>query len=583
MAHPSEKSARSTSSREDQDNHPSPRRSPWAYFSTLVVVASLTVFIYPASWRTLISTFSALNAESTTSYPHETIQWTSCGSTAGHPLECANLTVPLDHFNASNPDTVQFPIIRLRGKSAGAGRNLLVNPGGPGNSGIDYVTKGGKHINTLVGEDYHIVSWAPRGTKGTVPMAKCYPDDATRKQHGSFRNRDIVADSPDVYAWAKNFAQACRDTTGPGVEYINTPQTAADMNSILDALGQEKLHYWGLSYGTLLGQTYAMLFPERAGRMVFDGVANVFQYYISEPDMEMMTDSDRTFVGFLEECVAAGDDCPLTHVSTSKDVLLEKFTALGEQLDRQPLSVYVNSTHYGTLDFRTLFIDVIFPHFQVLSGWHLLASKLAPLLQGNATDFFLQYGQMSQSSINMDAFHMIMSNDGLTGPAHWPQDRESLLEEILPKLRVSMFARLANERFYIKQQWKIPRTHSFSPYQDVKLETPPLIFTQRYDAVTPVVSAISARDAFPGSRMVTINGYGHCSIALPSLCSARILREYLNKGKLPEDHEECEVDGPIFVKKGEEDDRIPKHVWDDEEKRSTYMAMRDFIKDLIEG
>ncbi|KAI6780242.1 uncharacterized protein J7T54_003021 [Emericellopsis cladophorae] len=492
-----EKSARTT----PRDNHPSQQRPPWAYYSTLIVITLLPALIYyPPLWKSLISTFSAVNAKRMTSYPHETIQWTSCGKTTDHPLECAYHTVPSDHFNASNPGTGQFPIIRLRGKSAVAGRNLLVNPGGPGNSGIDYVTKAGKHINTLVGEDHHIVSWAPR------PRAR--------------------------FQWHRA-----------------TPTTHRGSNMVASETGTL----------SLIHRT-----PMRGPRPLRRRVANAFQYYISEPDMEMMTDTDRTFVGFLEECVAAGDDCPLTQVSTSKDALLE-------------------STHYGTIDFRGLFIDVIFPHLQALSGWHLLASKLAPLLQGNATEFFLQYAQMSQYSINTDAFHMIMSNDGLTGPAHWPQDLESLLEGILPKLRGSRFARLANERFYIKQQWKIPRTHPFSPYQGVKLETPPLILTQRYDAVTPVVSAISARDAFPGSRMVIINGYGHCSTALPSLCSARILRTYLNEGRLPETHEECEVDGPIFVRKGDEDDKIPKYVWEDEEKRKTYMAMRDFMKDLLEG
>jgi hypothetical protein len=146
---------------------------------------------------------------------------------------------------------------------------------------------------------------------------------------------------------------------------------------------------------------------------------------------------------------------------------------------------------------------------------------------------------------------------------------------------VSRFARLANERFYIKQQWRYPRTHSFSPYENVRLETPPLILTQRLDPVTPLVSAISARDAFLGSKMVTINGYGHCSIALPSLCTARMLREYLRDGRLPEKDEECEVDGPLFVEQGKKDEKIPRGIQDDENKLGIYLAMRDFLSAWI--
>jgi len=101
-----------------------------------------------------------------------------------------------------------------------------------------------------------------------------------------------------MYAWSHNLVRACAETMGEHGKYVNTPQTAADMNSILDAVGQEDMAYWGFSYGTILGQTYAGLFPNRSKRVIIDGVANQFDWYEGQLDYEAFTDSENVFNGF---------------------------------------------------------------------------------------------------------------------------------------------------------------------------------------------------------------------------------------------------------------------------------------------
>lgn len=119
---------------------------------------------------------------------------------------------------------------------------------GPGGSGAEFLYRRGKQLADIVGEGYHLLSFDPRGINGSTPVASCYPTEEARRQLSSVPDSEIIHDSADVYAWTQNFVKACSDTMGEHGKYINTPQTAADMNSILDAVGQENLSYWGFRY-----------------------------------------------------------------------------------------------------------------------------------------------------------------------------------------------------------------------------------------------------------------------------------------------------------------------------------------------
>lgn len=181
-------------------------------------------------------------------YEGEHITWEPCGDIKDRPLECSTITVPMDQFDATNTEDKVFtiPLIRMRGKNAT--QNLLLNPGGPGGSGFEFLHRRGEQLSTIVGEGFHLLSFDPRGINGSTPKAACYPDKKTREALSYVRDTKVIEDSPEAYAFAKNFVRACSDTLGEHGLYINTPQTAADMNSILDAVGQKEMIYWGFSY-----------------------------------------------------------------------------------------------------------------------------------------------------------------------------------------------------------------------------------------------------------------------------------------------------------------------------------------------
>ncbi|CEI61392.1 hypothetical protein FVEN_g5895 [Fusarium venenatum] len=508
-----------------------------------------------------------------TTYVGENIEWKPCGEINNRPLECSSIDVPIDQFNpdASNK-TFNVAIARLRGKDGSP--NLLLNPGGPGGSGFEFLHRRGEQLSTIVGDGLHLLTFDPRGINSSTPLASCYPTKEARQQLGSVHDLDMSKDGPEVFAWTHNYVRACEDTMGEHGKYINTPQTAADMNSILDAVGQKDMYYWGFSYGTLLGQTYATLFPKRSHRVIIDGVVNQFLWYQARLDGEDLVDTENVFDGLLKECFKSGDACPLFSMADSWQGLKKKFVSFVGDLKEQPMNVYVNNSVYGLLDYQKIWYGALFPVLYKPERWYMFAEKMEQLLRGNATPALMEYGLDGEG--NSDALYTVSLNDGLAGPEHWPQDLDSLLEIVTPTFNRSVFAPDDLVYLFAKQQWRIPKTHNYVPRNGVETAHPLLILTTSYDPVCPLVSARSALAAFKDSRLVEVKGYGHCSVAAPSLCLAKHVRGFLYNGTLPAANEtQCEVDGPYFKPNGS----ATVQTFEDAEDQAIYLAQVELARD----
>jgi pimeloyl-ACP methyl ester carboxylesterase len=474
-------------------------------------------------------------------YDNETMIWHTCIDLE-EDFECSTISVPMDHFDplSSLDRSFTIPIIRLRGRNGD--QNVLLNPGGPGASGLDFLQNHGRELRTIVGEEFHLVSFDPRGTGQSRPLASCFPEGQPARASSQARSNDVILDGPEIYAWTQNYVRACRDSSHYHGRYVNTPQIAADMNTILDFLGQEFMIYWGFSYGTVLGQTYAMLFPERSHRIIIDGVVDMRDWYESLLDFGGLSDAEDVLEGFLDECVKAGPSCSLSSHAVCKEDLAIQVEKLLTGLKDQPWSVYINESTYGVLTHDNLLYDGIFPALYRPATWPRLANCLSDLLNGNATEAFLEYG----NSVEWIANDFITMNDGASGPEHWPQDRKSIVDELVPQVSQSIFGSTEIARHYKKQQWKIPKTHHFTPKTSVQTAYPLLILSMTFDPICPLQSAKVAKTVFAGSQVIELMGYGHCTTAMPSLCVARHVRRFLQDGLVPSCYTKCAVDKPYF-------------------------------------
>ncbi|KAL2799449.1 Alpha/Beta hydrolase protein [Aspergillus keveii] len=495
----------------------------------------------------------------------------------------------MDHFNTTNARSKTFTIalIRLRG-GPNATTNLLLNPGDPGASGFDLIYERGKQLRSIVGDGFHLLSFDPRGVNNSSPAAICYPDQETRRELTRVRSMDLVHDSPEVYAWTHNFVRGCADTMGEYAPYINTPQTAADMNPILDALGQEDMYYWGFSYGTILGQTYAGLFPERSKRVIIDGVADQYMWYQGTFVSESQVDADAVLDGLFEECVRAGsgeregeDGCALASLAgaDSKEGLRHVVFEAMEKLREQPVGVYINNSHHGLVAYDNVWYNGIFQSLYKPSIWTALAKTLYDLIQGNATGAFLTYDYDLNLELKDDASSVVILNDSPTGPTHWGQDRQTVLDTFLSAVNNSHFPASWSTIYYMAQQWNIRKTYTYIPKKRIETAHPLLILSTTYDPVCPLVAARTAAEAFVGSRIVEVEGYGHCSIAVPSVCLAKRVRAFLYDGVLPEGYTKCEVKSLYFTPPDKEREVIEYIRFGNEEDRRLHGAQVELARD----
>ncbi|PFH58542.1 hypothetical protein XA68_13543 [Ophiocordyceps unilateralis] len=489
-------------------------------------------------------------------YPGESISWTPCGETRkGNELECSDINVPMDQFapkNQTSDMVFNIPLVRLRREKAKT--NLLWNPGGPGDGGLEDVFEAGDELSVMVGPDYHILSFDPRGVGSSLPAARCAPVGEVEKlEPGPAQLRD-----PDSFASTTNLVRACAESMGEHGKYINSPQTAADMNSILDAVGQEKMVFWGVSYGTLLGQTYAALFPNRSSRVVIDSNIHLLDWYQSKVISGDFAYTQQVFDGFIDECFKAPRHrCALSSHAKSKDELRDKVVGFVDKLGPEPMSVYVNSTYHGIINNETVW-DGIFDALYDPSVWPAVASTMAQMMDGNGTEALLQWGSSHDKNATENADELpnliITLNDGPSGPEQWSQGLDDLVDELSPyEEQFAPWFQGNHQLYYIRQQWAIPRTHPFhQPGQGTKTAYPLLILQNRFDPICPLVGGQAASETFHDSRLVEVNGYGHG--ATQYMCAVNHLQSYLRNGTLPRNGTVCQPDKPYFLPDDDDDD-----------------------------
>jgi pimeloyl-ACP methyl ester carboxylesterase len=305
-----------------------------------------------------------------------TITWSDCG--AG--WECGTLTVPVD-WNAPRGETVGLALARLPAHSPeqriGA---LLVNPGGPGFGGTGFVRALAARLPAMVGDRFDLVSWDPRGT-GTSRPVDCVDDGFL--DFGAAV--PAIPDTAEALGVARRYnralARGCVERNGTYAGQVGTRNSARDLEAIRVALGEPSLNYLGYSYGTVLGATYAQMFPGHIRTMVLDGAPD---YWLAPLDFAYT--QAQGFMRALEAFLSWCDDdttCALQDAGTPREV----FQALLDRVNAAPIDAdyTVNDrTRRGALTASSLETAVISMLYDRARGWPTLARALRAGATGDA-------------------------------------------------------------------------------------------------------------------------------------------------------------------------------------------------------
>ncbi|KAA8911418.1 Alpha/Beta hydrolase protein [Sphaerosporella brunnea] len=522
--------------------------------------------------------------------PTPDLRWYPCFD----GLECARLQVPLDWTSPSDPRTVAIAMTKIPASVPESSPEwdgpVLLNPGGPGGSGVEFALTMGKRIQSIVGATHSVIGFDPRGINNTTPATSCFPDDSARSVWALRSGGRVAGYSSDGFDLAVEYARAAslgavcgnRIEAGSGADFDGTPNVARDMLAIVEASwnrlgvdGSKKgLRYWGFSYGTALGQTFATMYPDRVERLVLDGVVDMDDYYIGGWRTNLQ-DADGVIESFFTYC-AKTSACPL-HAETLS-AIKSRVTRLLEAT-QEPVPVLGDKAPdwISDADIRTLFFWSLYNPIQ---RFPLAAAALAALEAGDAAKvadlihppFSCECALDLRPNTGSEADFNILCQDGAGNDATLTQFAEYVKE-------------LQQQSALIGGNWaKIQMActgyHSpargLLPWRDGNLtgwnqqpwgantSVPILFVSTKLDPVTPLRNAQKMKERFEGAGLLVQDNPGHCSLSAPSACVARVIGRYFAEGTVGVG--ECAADAEpwgVQVEAAEAtwNPRIPGGVW----------------------
>ncbi|MER0448132.1 alpha/beta hydrolase [Streptomyces sp. Edi4] len=245
----------------------------------------------------------------------------------GGQWKCATMKVPLDYADPK-AGTLDLALIRTEATDrAHRVGSLVFNFGGPGGSGITTLPAAAGDYKALRAR-YDLVSFDPRGVGASAPV-RCENDTQLDAYFAQNATPDDAAQEKTYLASLKSFATACQDNSGKVLPHVGTTSAARDMDLLRQVLGDQKLNYMGISYGTELGGVYAHLFPKNVGRAVFDGVVDPTND-VEQGALAQAKGFQLALDNFAQDCVNRGDKCLLrgANVKEVEDVIVKLLAQL---------------------------------------------------------------------------------------------------------------------------------------------------------------------------------------------------------------------------------------------------------------
>jgi pimeloyl-ACP methyl ester carboxylesterase len=443
-------------------------------------------------------------------YYDQKLAWTTCHDN----FQCATLSVPED-YTKPNGKTLGIAVIRQPSSGTHEG-SLIINPGGPGASGVDFVAQSASSFSELT-EHYDLVSFDPRGVGASDPI-RC----VTSSQLDTYINENPVPQTPAeraaVVAQARQLADDCYRENGNYLEHVGTIDEARDMDVLRAALGDPKLTYYGASYGTYLGAKYAQLFPTRIRAMVLDGALDP-----SEPVTQVNLVQAKGFQvdlnDFLTQCVQSGK-CPLGSTVDAAHAELENLKAM---VTANPLT----SAAGRVLGPGEFFEGVAAGLYQT-EVWPELWASLGLLKEGRPDTLFVFADALTGRNSDGSYDNEIESNIAINcvdRPA--PKSVASYVEHATEFAKQAPDFGAAIEYGSLPCAfWKVPPVEAPHPVH-APGAPPILVIGTTRDPATPYVWAQALAEQLSSGVLLTFNGDGHTAYIRHDSCVDAAVKSYL--------------------------------------------------------
>ncbi|MEV0978971.1 alpha/beta hydrolase [Streptomyces sp. NPDC049915] len=456
------------------------------------------------------------------------IDWQDCPADWGlaKPIQCGWVSVPLDYAHPFGKQ-IKLAVDHIGNTGTKQERQgaLVYNPGGPGGSGMRFPARvtAKNPIWANVAKAYDFVGFDPRGVGHSAPISCVDPQEFVKAP-----KMDPVPDSEaDKLAQRKlasEYADGCFERSGEMLPYMTTPNTVRDLDVIRAALGEKKLNYLGVSYGTYIGAVYGTLFPGHLRRMVVDSVVNPARQNIW---YQANLDQDVAFEGRWkdwEDWVAKNDAA--FHLGTTRDAVQAKWLELRATAKKSPIGGVVGPAELISFFQSAPYYDSSWVPVATVFGKYFAGDTQA-LVDAAAPDMSDTAGNVSAE--NGNAVYTAVECADAKWPTSWRKwDRDNTrLNQDYPFMTwANAWMNLPCATWHTKQQTPVNvKTGKGLPQV--------MIVQSTNDAATPYAGAVELHKRFQGSRLITEKGAGsHGVTGLVNSCINARVDAYLLTGKL---------------------------------------------------
>lgn len=457
----------------------------------------------------------------------QVLEWSSCGE----GFDCSTAKAPLD-WSEPSAGEIDLALVRHTADGDKLG-SLLVNPGGPGGSGYDFIHDSLAYaVGQPLQDRFDVVGFDPRGVGRSTAVA-CY-DPAEMDDYlygiapGDRGSDEWIAAVGDA---AEDFGEACAENTGELLANVDTESAARDLDLLRAILGDEKLNYLGYSYGTSLGATYAGLYPEKVGRLVLDGAIDP-----AADDFEVTkTQSigfEHSLEAYLDDCLGR-DECPF---DGTVDEARDEVARLLASVEASPL----RGSDGRLVGADTLLTAIIYPLYSA-DTWSYLSDMFEATIFGDgdpALAFADAYNGRNADGTYADnqteAFRAVNCLDSTyQSDVEVMRERAAEIAEAAPTIGPYMgYGDLTCVNWPYSSEHAPAEIHAEGA-------DPIMVVGTTGDPATPYEWAVELADQLESGVLVSYDGEGHTAYNKSNACVSDAVESYFIEGTVPSSDPEC--------------------------------------------
>ncbi|MGV9248314.1 alpha/beta hydrolase [Streptomyces sp. NPDC003710] len=445
------------------------------------------------------------------------LTWNKCATAAYPTLQCASVTVPLNYANPRGRQ-ITVALSRVPHTAKTSQGPLLVNPGGPGGSGLKLAGFVASALPKAVAAQYDVIGFDPRGVGRSEPALDCRPGHFDPVRPDSVPG--TLAVERANLARVRSFAIACAMKYASVLPYIDTINAARDMDAIREALGAEKVSYFGYSYGTYLGAVYAKLFPQRVHRLVLDSIVDPTGVWYDDNIQQDYAFNDR-HLAFLS-WVARHDRT--YRLGSDPARVGAEWYAMRAALAKNPARNKVGASELE---------DTFIPGGYYNGYWPRLAAAFSAYVNhknsGPLVDAYQTMAAVAPSGDNGYSVYTAVQCRDVSWPRGWAQWRKDTWA-VYDKAPF-----MAWSNAWYNAPCVFWPTSALRPVNVANDALPPtLLFQATEDAATPYQGGVTVHHLLRGSSLVVEQGGGNHGISLSgNSCLDKYLTAYLTDGTVP--------------------------------------------------